>query len=149
MKKIFATLALSLFAVSTMAWELGVSGGRDFSGADRNYAGISLSHDVGPVGVTAGYSRTFSGDDNQNRFSVMAGVDLVKLGPVTVTPVVGVAYLHNQASANGLALAAGVSTSLPIRDRMDLVVDWTHQWGQERVNTSNGNRVSAGIRYAF
>lgn len=149
MKKIFATLALSLFTASTMAWDLSVSGGRDFSGRDRNHLTLSLGKDVGPVGFTAGYSRTFNSGNGQNRFSVMTGVDLVQLGPVTVTPVAGVAYLHNQTSDDGLAVAAGVSTSMPIRDRVALVVDWTHQWGQTRVNTYNGNRVSAGVRYTF
>ena len=149
MKKLFATLALSLFAASTMAWEMGVTGGRDFSSPDRNYAGFTLGKSLGLVSVTAGYHRAVLGDNDQDRFSVTAGYDVAKVGPVTITPVVGLAYLNNQTSANGLALAAGVEASLPIYKKVDLVVDWTHQVGQSRVNASNGNRVSAGVRYAF
>lgn len=149
MKKTLIATTLALAVTAASALEVGVQAGRDFSSPNRNYGGVTLGHSVGPTSVTLGFNRTAVSADDQNRWSVVAGYDLLKVGPMTVTPTVGLAYLHNQNSANGMAMTAGVEASVPVMDRVRAVVDWTHQIGQSRVNASNGNRVTAGIRYTF
>ena len=46
-------------------------------------------------------------------------------------------------------MTVGVEMSMPIYKKLEGVVDWSYQVGQSRVNDSNGNRVSAGLRYKF
>lgn len=149
MKKLFAISALSLSVMTASALEVGVMGGRDFSDTARNFGGVTVGQNVGPVTLSLGYHRTSVTANDQNRFSVVGGYDLMKVGPVTVTPTLGVAYLSNRRSDNGLAMTAGVEMSVPVVKNLEGVVDWSYQVGQSRVNDSNGNRVSAGLRYKF
>lgn len=149
MKKILAIATLSLATLSASALELGVTAGRDFSSPNRNYGGLTFGHSMGPTSLTLGYSRTAVTGNDQDRWSVVAGYDVAKIGPVTITPTLGAAYLSNQNSDNGLAMTAGVEASMPIVNRVRAVVDWSHQLGQSRVNASNGNRVSMSVRYSF
>lgn len=149
MKKLFAITALSLTVMSASALEVGIVAGRDFSDNTRNYGGVTVGQSVGPVTVSLGYHRTSISANDQNRFSVVGGYDLMTVGPVTVTPTAGLAYLSNKTSANGLAMTVGVEMSMPVYKKLEGVVDWTYQVGQSRVNDSNGNRVSAGLRYKF
>lgn len=149
MKKFFAITALSLVTLSASALEVGITGGRDFSGSDRNYGGVTLARSMGPVSVALGVTRTAVGANDQNRWSVVGGYDVARVGPVTITPTLGVAYLDNQRTDNGLALAAGVEASMPVTKKVRAVVDWSHQVGQSRVSASDGNRVGVSVRYKF
>lgn len=149
MKKLFAITALSLTVMSASALEVGLLGGREFSDNTRNYGGVTVGQSAGPVTVSLGYHRTSVGANDQNRFSLVGGYDLASVGPVTITPTAGLAYLSNKTSPNGLAMTVGVEMSMPVYQKLEGVVDWTHQIGQSRVNDSNGNRVSAGLRYKF
>jgi hypothetical protein len=149
MKKTLIATTLALAVTAASALEVGVQMGRDFSSPNRNYGGVTLGHAVGPASVTLGYDRTTVSGNDQTRWSLVAGYDLMKIGPVTVTPLLGGAFLDNQTGSDGLAMTAGVGASMPVTDRIRAVVDWSHQLGQSRVNASNGNRISVGIRYLF
>jgi hypothetical protein len=146
---LIAASFLALAISSASAFEVGVQVGRDFAGDNRNYGGVTVGQNVGPVSVSAGYQRTAVGDNNQNRWSLVGGYDLLKVSSVQITPTVGVAYLNNQTGSNGLAMTFGAEVSMPITKNLEGVVDYTYQMGQSRVNQYNGGRVGAGVRFNF
>jgi hypothetical protein len=148
MKKLIA-MALILAAGAASAFEVGVTGTRDYSGTDRNGGGITIGEKVGSIGVTAGFERFTSGANDQDRYSVVAGYDVANFGPVTITPKVGVAYLNNQTGSDGYALTVGVGASVPVAQKISLGLDYARQYGQDRVNSFDGNRVTVSARYAF
>ena len=149
MKKIVLATALVLAATAASAVEVGVTATREYSDSNRNFGGVTIGQKYGAVGVTLGAERSSVGDNDQNRFSLVAGYDVAKLGPVTVTPRLGVAYLENQNSQDGYAATVGVEASVPVtkKVRFGLAVD--RQYGQERVNQFDGNRVTAAVKYSF
>jgi hypothetical protein len=150
MKKIVMASVIGLAAVSASALELGVSGTRDFSGADnRNGMGLSLTHRMGSVGFTAGVERVTEGSNNQNRYSAVAGYDVAKVGMFTVTPKLGVAYVDNQTGSDGYAMSVGAGVSMPVTKTIVLGLDLSRQYGQDRVKASDGNRVTLGLSYKF
>jgi hypothetical protein len=149
MKKTLIATTLALAVTAASALEVGVQMGRDFSSPNRNYGGVTLGHAIGPASLTLGYDRTAVTGNDQNRWSLVAGYDLMRVGPVTVTPMLGAAFLDNQTGSDGLAMTAGVGASVPVTNRIRAVVDWTYQVGQNRVNANNGNRITAGVRYTF
>jgi hypothetical protein len=149
MKKIFVTSVLALATFTASAVDLGVNVGRDLSDPKRNYGGVSLSHSVGPVSAAVGFQRTSVGNNDQNRYSVVGGYDLVKVGKVQFTPVVGVSYIDNQNTVDGYAMTVGMEMSLPINKRLDGVVDLSYQVGQSRIKNFNGGGITTGIRYKF
>ena len=148
--KIVLATVLATAAISASALEVGVSTTADYSGASKSTGyGLTLSKPVGAFGVTAGFDRFTAGDNNQDRFSLVAGYDIAKFGPVTVTPKLGAAYLNNQASADGYALTVGVGASMPITKSVSLSLDVARQYGQSRVQSSDGNTVTTGLAYRF
>ena len=150
MKKILIATTIALAATAASALEVGVIGTRDYSGAEnRNGAGITLGHNYGKVGVTAGFERFTKGTNDQDRYSLVAGYDVAKLGPVTVTPKIGVAYLNNQTGEDGYAMTVGVGASVPVAKRVSLTADVARQYGQDRVQAFDGNRVTVGVKYSF
>lgn len=150
MKKIAIASIIALAATTASALEVGVTGTRDYSGAEnRNGVGVTVGHNYGKVGVTAGFERATKGDNDQDRYSLVAGYDVAKLGPVTVTPKVGVAYLNNQIGENGYAMTVGVGASVPVTKQISLTADVARQYGQDRVNQFDGNRVTVGLKYRF
>lgn len=150
MKKIAIASIIALAATAASAMELGVSTTRDYSGADnRNGAGLSLTQRYGQVGVTAGFDRFVRGENDQDRYSVTAGYDLAKVGQFTLTPKLGVAYLNNQVGQNGYAMTVGAGVSTPLTKSMSLGLDVARQYGQDRVQASDGNTVKVGVSYKF
>lgn len=149
MKKLITTAVLALSVVSASAYEVGVLIGNDYSGSNRMFGGVTVSQPMNAFNATLGYQRTSVGADNQNRFSLTGGIDAVGIWKVTVAPTLGVAYLNNSASGNGLAATAGVELRMPVMNRVNAVVDYTYQIGQSRVSASDGSRLSLGLRYKF
>lgn len=150
MKKIAIASLIALAATAASALEIGTSVTRDYSGAEnRNGSGITLGNQYGKVGVTAGFERFTAGANDQDRYSVVAGYNVAKFGSVTVTPKVGVAYLNNQTSADGYAMTVGVGADLPLTKQVSVGLDVARQYGQDRVSSSDGNTVTAGIKYRF
>ena len=149
MKKIAIATILAVTAMSASALEVGVTGTRDYAGTDRDGYGLTFGQSFGKVGVTAGFDRFTSGTNDQNRYSIVTGYDVANLGVVTVTPKVGVAYLDNQTGSDGYAMTVGIGASLPVTKQVSVGLDLARQYGQDRVNTFDGNRVTAGVRYKF
>jgi len=149
MKKIAFASLLAMAAFTASAVEVGVTAARDYAGADRNAYGITLGQSYGSVGVTAGFDRATTGANNQDRYSLVGGYDVVKLGSATVAVKMGGAYLNNQTGADGYALLVGAGVSMPVANKISVGLDYTRQYGQDRVNAFDGNRLSANIKYAF
>ncbi len=149
MKKIAIASIIAMTATAASAWELGVTATRDNAGADRNFGGVTLSQPYGKLNATAGVERTSVSNSDQTRWSLVGGVDLAKFGPVTVAPKVGVAYLDNQFGHDGYAMTVGVGASVPVTKKVTFVTDVVHQYGQDRVQQFDGNRVTVGLRYKF
>jgi len=149
MKKIAFASLLAMAAFTASAVEVGVTAARDYAGADRNAYGITLGQSYGPVGVTAGFDRATTGANNQDRYSLVGGYDVVKLGSATVAVKMGGAYLNNQTGADGYALLVGAGVSMPVANKISVGLDYTRQYGQERVNSFDGNRLTANVKYAF
>jgi opacity protein-like surface antigen len=149
MKKILITAVIAMAATTASAFEVGVQVGRDFGDTNRNFGGLTVGQSLGPVTLSAGYHRTSVTANDQNRWSVVGGYDLLKVGPVQLTPTVGAAYLSNKTTSNGLVMTVGVEASMPLYKSLEGVVDYTYQIGQSRVSQFDGNRVSAGLRYKF
>ena len=149
MKKIAFASILALAAISASALEVGVTGTRDYSGDNRNFGGVTIGQSYGKLNATAGVERSTVGSNDQTRISLVGGYDVAKVGPVTVTPRLGVAHLGNQTGADGYALTVGVGASIPVAQKVSVGLAVDRQYGQERVDSFNGNRVTASVKYAF
>ena len=150
MKKTAIATILALAAVSAQALEVGVSTTADYSGVNKSTGyGLTLSKPVGKFGVTAGFDRFTAGSNDQDRYSLVAGYDVAKFGPVTLTPKLGLAYLNNQHGADGSAITVGIGATLPLTKTVSLTLDADRQYGQDRVQSADGNRVTAGLKYRF
>jgi len=131
------------------------------NGTDRTEYGITVGEKFGKVGIAAGFARSSGGtpitiptdgpyrDQVQDRYSLVAGYDVAKFGPVTLTPTLGVAYLNNARDADGYAMTVGVGASVPVTKKISLTANYARQYGQDRVDQFNGNRVNVGVAYKF
>jgi hypothetical protein len=153
MKKLLVAAAILAAFSSAQAVEVGVFAGEDVSHQDSavNHSnfGATAGEHFGPVSASLEYARLNQTGANQNKYSVVAGYDVVKVGNITVTGKVGASYLDNQVAADGYAGRVGVGASVPLASKVSGTVDFYHQVGQERVKSFNGNTVTAGVKYSF
>lgn len=149
MKKFLIATSLALASVAASAWTLGVHAGRDFSSTNQNTVGISAGTQLGAVSGTVAYDRTLGDGALQNRFSVVGGYQVIKVGPVAVSARLGGAYLNNVGQTNGYAMTYGAGLSMPVAKNVNAVLDVDRQHGQDRVDQYDGNRVNLGLRYSF
>lgn len=149
MKKFAIASMLAVAALSASAVELGVTATRDYAGENRNFGGVTLGQHYGAVGLTAGIERANTGNNDQNRYSLVAGYDVAKVGVFTITPKVGVAYLDNQTGSDGYAMTVGAGVSVPVAQKVTLGLDVARQYGQDRVSQFDGNRVTVSAKYSF
>jgi hypothetical protein len=149
MKKIAIATLLAVMAATAGAVEVGVTAARDYAGADRDAYGVTLGQSFGKVGVTAGFDRATKGANNQDRYTVVGSYDVAKLGSATVAVKAGGAYLNNQTGADGYALLVGAGVSIPVASKVSVGLDYTRQEGQHRVRASDGDRLTASVKYAF
>lgn len=149
MKKLAIATVLAMAVTTASALEIGVTGTRDYSGGDRNFGGVTLGQSFGKTNITLGAERSVVGTNDQNRFSLVGSYDLAKLGPVTVGPRVGVAYLNNQTGEDGYAATVGIGATLPVTKQVSLGLAVDRQYGQDRVDQFDGNRATASVNYRF
>lgn len=149
MKKLFTATTLALVTMTAAALDVKVSASRQFGDIERNSAGVTVSKTVGPLSLGVGFNRSAVGANDQNRYGIIGGYTVTRLGPVAVTPTVGVAYLQNKASSNGMAMTAGLELSMPVYKNVDAVFDYSYQKGQSRVSLSDGNSLALGLRVSF
>jgi hypothetical protein len=151
-KLVVAALVAVSFAAGAV--EVGVFGAKDEShqdlGKNHSHYGVTVGEQYGPVSVEGEFSRMSQNTNNQDKYSVVAGYNVAKLGNVTFTPKVGVAYLNNEGStSDGFALRVGAGASVPLASKVTAGVDIYRQYGQDRVSTFDGNTVQASIKYSF
>lgn len=146
------TLIASLIALSTLsanALEVGVTASRDYAGTDRNGGGITVGQTFGRYTATAGVERFTRGNNDQDRYTLMGGYSVGNVGPVGIGLKAGVAYMDNQRGADGYALVAGLGSTLPITNQVAATLDYTRQYGQRRVESSDSGKITAGLKYTF
>lgn len=146
MKKIVIASVLALAAFASSAVEIGLVGTQK-DGVDT--FGVTAGQSFGKVNATAGFNRAFSSINRQDRYSVVGGYEVAKLGQVAVSAKAGAAYLENQASSNGYALTVGAGASLPITKQVSVGLDVYRQYGQERVNAFDTTYATANVKYSF
>jgi predicted porin len=179
MKQILIASLIVLATATASALEVGVTVGNNYAktngsdcgfvvgpstctqGTDRTEYGITIGEKFGRLGLTAGFARSNGGssitqptdgaykDQVQDRYSLVAGYDIAKISTVTITPKLGVAYLNNARDTDGYAMTVGLGATVPVTKKVSLGLDYARQYGQDRVNQFNGNRVSVSARYAF
>jgi opacity protein-like surface antigen len=150
MKKIAIASLIALAATAASALEVGVTTTTEYSASDkRSGHGFSVGQSFGKFSASTGFERFQKGGNDQDRFTVVGGYDVTKLGSVTVTPKLGVAYLKNQTTESGYALSVGVGASMPVTKKIALTLDAARQYGQDRVQSYDGNTVTAGLKYTF
>jgi len=149
MKKFAIASLIALAATAASALEVGVTSTRDYAGDNRNGFGVTVGQKFGAIGVTAGIERTTAGTNDQDRYSVVADYGITKVGPVAIAAKAGAAYLNNQTGENGYALTVGVGASVPLTKTVSATLDVARQYGQDRVQAFDGNRVTAGLKYSF
>lgn len=149
MKQVIIASMFALAATTASALEVGVTGGYDYAGDGRPTAGVTVTERWGKVGLTAGFDRSTKGDNDQNRYSLVAGYDVLTLGQATVAVKAGGAYLDNQLGSNGYAAVVGVGATYPLTKNIAATADYAYQRGQDRVSQFDGSRVTVGLRYKF
>jgi opacity protein-like surface antigen len=150
MKKIAIASMLALAAISASALEVGTIVTRDYSGAvDRNGGGITLGQKYGANTVTAGFERFTAGTNDQDRFSLVVGREVVRIKHVSIAAKAGAAYLNNQTGQDGYAMTVGAGASMPLTKQVAVGLDVARQYGQDRVKASDGNTVTVGLTYKF
>ena len=148
MKKIVIASLIALSATAASALEMGVTAARDF-GSERNSAGVTLGERFGAFGVTGGFDRSTTGDNDQSRWSLLGSYQVTKVGPVELSVKAGFAYLENGIVSDGGAALVGVGAEIPVFDQVKATLDYSYQRGQSRVRDFNGNRITAGLKYSF
>ena len=71
MKKFAIATMIAVAATAASALEVGVTTARDYTGTDRNAAGVTVGEKFGAVTLTAGFDRTNGGANDQDRFSLV------------------------------------------------------------------------------
>jgi len=150
MKKLvlLATL-LAAFGVAS-AVEVGVNGSIDnYSDKDRSGAGLTIGQHFGKFSVTAEADREIK--RNLDKFSAIAGYDVVNLGSATLTGKAGVTYLYDKPIKQGDRYVGivGAGVTVPVTKQVGLTVDYRYQKGGIDVKRFDGNTVLVGAKYTF
>ena len=148
MKKLVIGAVLALAASSASALELGVQGSRNYD-TDRNALGVTVSHKISFLDVTAGFDRSTKNGLDQDRWTVVGGLPLTKIGPLSVSVKGGGAYLVNDKGADGKAAVAGVGVKFPMTKKVSFTADFMRQWGETAVKAHDGNSAVVGLSYKF
>lgn len=152
MRKFALATVLALAAVSASAVEVGVVGGTDFldNGANRGTAGLTISQHYGPVSaIVEGLRETHN---NTNKYNLLAGYDVTKIGTATLTVKAGVSYIDNSAitqHSDRYAGVIGAGVTIPVTNHIAATVDYRFTDTKDNVTGFQGNTVLVGARYAF
>jgi opacity protein-like surface antigen len=152
MKKIALATLLALAAVSASAVEVGVVGGTDFINNGTNYgtAGITVGEHFGDFSVTADALRQTK--NNTNKFDLLGGYDVFKVGTATFTAKAGVAFIDNTyaSGVNRYAGVVGAGVTVPVTSKVSATIDYRFTDTKDSVEKyQQGNTVLVGAKYAF
>lgn len=149
-KKILLVATLMSVFSMAQAVEVGVTGSEDFANKDRNGYGLTVGEHFGAYSATAGFD-SYLKDGKLNKYSLVGGYDVAKIGSATLTAKAGVAYLdqRTKGAVDGYAALVGAGVSIPVTTKVAATVDYRYQAGQSRVNNLNGGSILVGAKYAF
>jgi hypothetical protein len=147
MKKIVIATLLATAALTASALEVGIIGTTEYTGDNSTGGGITLGTKVGPVGLTASLEQNDT--LSQTRSSVVADHGLFKVGIITVQARAGVAHLNNKTATDGYAMTVGVGALYPLTKSTAATLAFDRQYGQDRVQSFDGNRLTVGLKTSF
>jgi len=150
MKKLvlLATL-MAAFGVAS-AVEVGVNGSIDnYSKKDRDGFGLTVGEHFGKVSVTAEADREIK--RNLDKFSVIGGYDVFKLGNAALTAKAGVGYLDKKGikSDERYVAEVGAGVTVPVNKQFAFTADYRYQDGDHKVKSFDGNTVAVGAKFSF
>jgi hypothetical protein len=149
MKKFAIASILATAAIAASAVEVGVTAVDATRDTDRQGYGVTVGQNFGAYNVTAGVARFVREANDQTRVTLVGSREVYKVGPVGLTGRVGVAYLNNQTGSDGSALTVGVGANVPVAKNVTAGLSVDRQYGQSRVDSFNGNIVTASVKYGF
>lgn len=145
MKKLLIGSLLVLATGTASAFEVGVTGSRNYD-TDRNSLGVLVSKDFKRLNLTAGFDHSNKDSNKVDRWSVVGGLNLFKLGDATVAAKAGGLLLVEEIGSHGYAGTAGLGVKLPLDKKVSFTVDVMRQWGETSVKRFDGNSVTLGVR---
>jgi len=153
MKKIAIATVLAIMAASASAVEVGVVGGSDILNGDhdRTTYGLTVGQHFGAFSASAEALR--EDKNNTDKFSLVGGYDVAKLGNATLTAKAGVTYLDQSAikdHSNRYTGLVGAGVTVPVTKQVGLTVDYRYQLKTDDANKAYaGNTVLVGAKYSF
>ena len=151
MKKLVLALVLAGAVSSAYALDLGIVGTTDVvngQGATRNGFGINVTqHFTHGLSLTGEYDRQTK--TGLNKWDLIGGYDVTKIGAATLTAKAGLAYVDPAQGQTGYAGLVGAGVTLPVTQNVSATADYRYQYGQDRVKFDNGNSVLVGLKYTF
>jgi len=145
-KTLFVILAT--ISVAASAVEVGITGSNTQT-ANRYGYGINVSKNLSGIDFIAGLTQFYRESDHQTRFSLTASKEVFKLGKMGFSGRIGSGYLINQQAEDGLIGTIGVGANLPINKTVSFGVSVDRQYGQDKINSFDGNIVTAGFKFGF
>lgn len=146
MKKTISALIVAASITSAYAADVGFSVGRDRT-SDKEYGAVSIGTSINTFRLEAEVGRVV---DTGTSIGASIGKEF-KVGPITVTPHVGAAYIEatEKTVKSGSVVTSGLGASYPITKQVSFTVDFSRMWDiQDRTNFQ-GNLVTAGLRTSF
>ena len=149
-KKIICVVTLMSMFSMAQAVEVGVTGSQDYANKDRQGLGLTVGEHFGAFSATAGFD-TYSETSKLNKYSLVGGYDVTKIGSATLTAKAGVAKLDQRANGavDGYAALVGAGLSIPVTTQVAATIDYRYQAGQSKVSNLDGGSVLVGAKYAF
>jgi opacity protein-like surface antigen len=150
MKKFAIATLMAIAAITASAVEVGVTAVNATTPNPNRYGyGVTVGENFGAYNVTAGVSRFIRETNDQTRVTLVGSRDLYKVGPVSLSGRVGLAYLNNQTGEDGTALTVGVGAAVPVAKNVTAGLSVDRQYGQNRVSSFDGNVITAGVKVGF
>jgi len=129
---------------AAQAVEIGITDGSNFT-KNENVWGVTVGTQVKGYNVTGGFARNNSSDS----YSVIGAKNVTKFGPTTIAVKAGGAYTDIKGTSTGYAAIVGAGATVPLTGKVSATLDYSYQAGQNKVNTQDGNRLTAGLKYSF
>jgi opacity protein-like surface antigen len=150
MMKSMLVTALALASIGASAADVGVFGGYEETSKVVNHSyGVTVGQKFGSVGLAVEADRSTRQKAQNNRVGVVASYDVATVWGVTLSPKAGVVSLDPEKGPEGFGVVAGLGAELPLGKNLAVTLDYRYQWGQDRVDVLDSNRVFAGVKYRF
>jgi hypothetical protein len=142
----FILASLVAIAFSANALEVTVATGRDMK-LDKDLTTVSVGKSLGKFDTDVQFSRV---QGQYQSYGANAG-KAFRVGPVSVSPHVGLAYVDNVATASkdGYAASTGVSVDYALSKTVSLTADVSRTFDVKKSTDFVGNTVTFGIKGSF